>query len=169
MRVLFGAVLVALFLTPAFADDAWSTFRDPAGVFTVDMPGTPTVSPDTTKASDGKDVPILSYVIDRGTSAMIVMVGDFTRFTVDPGKAIDGGVAAIATSKTIQSNTIDQLDGQVGRIIWFTDTDGNQYSDRVFFVNGKLYQVLTVVPLNGEAAAKTAAARFSASFHFTLK
>lgn len=168
MRMLLGAAFIALLFTPALAGDSWSTFRDPGGVFAVDMPGTPTVSADKTKAGDGSDVPILSYVIDRGTSAMIVMVGDFTGFTVDPGKAIDNGVASILASKTAQSNKIDQLDGQVGRNLLFADAE-NQYTDRIFFVNNKLYQVLTVVPRSGDAAEKTVAARFSASFHFTFK
>ena len=167
MRILFVAALIALIAGPVAAADAWSTFRDPGAAFTVDMPGTPTVSPDSTKTADGRDVPILSYIIDRGTSAM---VADFTALTVDPGKAIDGGVSAIASSgKAIQSNVIDQLDGQVGRSITFVDAQNNQYTDRVFFFNGRLYQVLTVLPPNGEAAAKDAAMRFSASFHFSVK
>lgn len=170
MRILFVAALIALIAGPVAAADTWSTFRDPASAFTVDMPGTPTVSPDSTKTADGGNVPILSYVIDRGTSAMIVMVADFTALTVDPGKAIDGGVSAIASSgKTIQSNELDQLDGQVGRSITFVDAQNNQYADRVFFFNGRLYQVLTVLPPNGETAAKDAVKRFSASFHFTAK
>jgi hypothetical protein len=170
MRCIFGAVIAAFLLTAASAEDVWSTFRDPAGAYSVEMPGTPTVSTQSTKAGDGKDIPIVIYTVDRGSAADIVMVADFTGYEVDPGKAIDNGVATISASgKTIQTNTIDQLDGQVGRNIGFVDPDGDHYTDRIFFVNSKLYQVMTVIAANNDPAQKESAGRFSASFHFTLK
>jgi hypothetical protein len=170
MRILLAAVFIALFVTPAFAGDSWVAFRDPDTAFTVDLPGTPTVKSDSTKAGDGSDIPILSYVIDRGTAAMLVMIGDFTKQDVDPGKAIDAGVAALqADGRTLQSNVLDQLDGEVGRSVMLTDTEGDNYSDRVFFVRKKLYQVMTVIPANASDEQKADAARFSASFHFTAR
>jgi len=170
MRILLAATFIALIATPAFAGDAWVTFRDPASGFTVDLPGTPTVATDSTKASDGSDVPILSYVIDRNTSAMIVMIGDFTKQDVDPGKAIDAGVVALQTDgRTLQSNVLDQLDGEVGRSVVLTDKDGDSYSDRIFFVKKKLYQVLTVVPAHASDEQKAEVAHFSMSFHFTAQ
>ena len=170
MRILLAAIFIALFVTPAFAGDPWVAFRDPASVFTVDLPGTPTVATDSSKAGDGSDIPILSYVIDRDASAMMVMIGDFTKQDVDPGKAIDAGVAALqADGRTLQSNVLDQLDGEVGRSVVLTDKDGDSYSDRIFFVKKKLYQVMTVTPANASDEQKADAARFSASFHFTAQ
>jgi hypothetical protein len=169
MRKLFAALPLLLLATAAFADTSWFAFPDPDGAFSVDMPSTPTVGHDTAKGDNGIPVPMLEYTVDRGSNAEMVIVSDLSTLSLpDGGTVIDNAIGGIKKEAvTVQSDTIANLDGQVGREIHVTDKDGNLITDRVFFVNHKLYQVLHVLMTGADAAAGTDAQHFDDSFHFT--
>jgi hypothetical protein len=167
MRILIAAAMVALFSLPAHAADVWTTLTDPAGVFAIQVPESPTIKNDSTTGNNGVAVPVVEYMIDRNTSAMIVMVGDFTSQNVDPTKAVEGAVQGVQTgNRTLLTDKVDILDGHAGHTVTLYDTDGNQFSDRIFFIDGRLYQVITVVPKVPLAGQVATVARFSDSFHF---
>jgi hypothetical protein len=167
----FAIVLLPFLLwsAAASADTQWLAFRDPAGVFSTDMPGTPTVAHDSVKGGDGQPVDMLEYTIDRGASAMVVIVSDMTRFTnAVSGTVIDGAVGGVkGMGVQTLSDTISQLDGQAGREIVIVDKDGNRIDDRIFFVGLRLYQVMTVVPTVPTAEQTDDAQHFMNAFHFT--
>ena len=161
---------VAVFATQrAIAADTWFTFTDPDLAFTVGLPGTPTVTHDNTnKTADGKVIPSVMYEVDHGAIAFIVSASDFSGTQSDPGKAIDGGVAAVRSdASTIIADQISILDGQVGHELIFTDKDGSRFDDRVYFTKEHLYQVLVVIAKDPTADQVADASRFLASFHFS--
>jgi hypothetical protein len=163
----FPVVLLPLLLwsAAASAGTQWLAFRDPAGVFTADLPGTPTVSHDTVNGGDGRPVDMLEYTIDRGPGAMVVIVSDMTRFpNAVSGTVIDGAVGGVkGMGVQTLSETISQLDGQAGIV----DKDGNRIDDRIFFVGLRLYQVMTVVPTAPTPDETDDAQHFMNAFHFT--
>jgi hypothetical protein len=170
MRILFGATIVAFLLSPTLADEAWKTYRDEAGTFTVQMPNMPALTTTSSKAADGREIAILSYTLAGGTSALIVMIADYTAYNVDGRNIIKGAIGGIGeTGKRVQSNTPDSVDGQDGRKISFMDEKGRQYTDRLFFANKRFYQVMTVLAPNADAVQQENAERFNASFHFTTQ
>ena len=170
MRCLFGAAIVALVLTPAFAEDAWTNYRDEAGTFTMEMPSMPALTTTSSKTADGREIVIRSFTLSRGDSAFVVMVGDYTAYNLDGRNVIKGAIGGISEiGNKVQSSAPDILDGQDGRKISFVDGKGLRYTDRLFFVNNRLYQIMTVVASNADSVQQNNDARFNASFHFTLK
>jgi hypothetical protein len=169
MRLHIALLPLLLWSGAASADSQWFAFRDPAGAFTADVPGTPTVGQDSVKGDDGKPVPMLEYTIDHGDSAMVLIVSDLSRFPdADSGKVIDGAVGGVkGTATKVLSDTISQLDNQIGREVVIVDKDGNQIVDRIFFVAHKLYQVMTVVSKAPTPAELVDARHFQSGFHFT--
>jgi len=152
----------------AQAADAWTRFQDPGNAFSAQVPATPAVSQDSVTNKDGQKVGMLEYTVDRGTSAIVMIVSDLTAYPdADAGKVIEGAVnGAKGSAKSVVSDTAIQLDGQAGRDVELIDNDGNHIQDRIFFLKGKLYQVMDVLPSAPTAAEKETARRFQKSFHF---
>lgn len=165
----FLAVLPLLVLaTSALAAGHWTTFHDPDGAFTVSMPAAPKTSTDSVDNTDGTKVGMLEYTIDRGDNAMIVIVSDLTRYpNADRNKVIDGAVGGASKSGTVASNKPARLDGQTGRDLKIVDANGNHIDDRIFFVDGKLYQVMYVTPTKAKRALTAEMSRYTNSFRFT--
>ncbi|MGD0866448.1 MAG: hypothetical protein ABSA49_12920 [Rhizomicrobium sp.] len=170
MRVLLVALVFAFASDGAIAADVWFPFKDPDSAFSVDVPGTPTVSTDdTTKAPDGTVIPIITYEVS-GAPDIAIVVSDFTKGQYDAGKVIDGCVSAIKAEGVTQVlDRLSVLDGQVGHEVAVVDKDGNNIDDRVYFVGGHLYQVMAMVAKDATADQTAQGQRFLASFHFTAK
>ena len=174
MRIIAAVFIAMLGVAPAFGQTApaplannWSELRDPAGVFLIQVPQPATIKNESTAGQNGANIPVVEYTIDRGPSALIVMVGDFSGLNVDPSQAAAGAVRGVQTgNRKLLTDVIDSLDGQSGRFVTLTDTDANQFTDRIFFVGGRLYQVITVVPKNPQPDDLATATQFSRSFHF---
>lgn len=163
IRVLFFAMLCA----PALAQTSWVTLHDPAGAFSVDFPVAPTISNDSTKDASGDTIPIVTYLYDPSSNiALLIMVGDFSAVTLDVQKTMDGAVASVQEDRTLVSNSVDVRDGQTGRYIVATDKDGNLVSDRVYLVNGRMYQAIVMLGPKATPDDKAAADHFNASLHF---
>ena len=164
LAVILSLVFLAL---PVFAADAWVDFNDPQGIFRVSFPQAPQSSSTSTKAADGTDIPLTQYMVADGDSAVMVMVGDFSGRTIDPQALVNGVVQSFQSQdRTLISRGPDLLDGQSGENLVLTDTDGDRLRDRIFFVKGKLYQVLSVIPKDATQEDADIVSRFSASFHF---
>jgi hypothetical protein len=162
------AVLPFLFLATGATAASWTTLKDPDGIFKVSVPSTPAISHDAITNTDNTKVDMLEYTIDRDTSAMIVIVSDLTRYpNADATKVIDGAVGGAAKSGHKVSDKVAIIDGQAGRNIMVVDGTGNQINDQIFFVKGKLYQVMWVVPKKPTKAQRADTRRFAKSFHFT--
>ncbi len=164
----FGLVLsfLLLFSAGAWAADAWSTFHDPAGLFTVDLPAKPAVDNPSVPGSDGKPVQSVEYTVDLGNSAMLVMIGDFTRFA-DTSAVLDAAVkgAGKRAAKDLAENPVT-IDGRIGTEVTFADSDGNRFDDLVFLVDKRLYQVMSVLTSDASPTAVAGVGRFKTSFHF---
>jgi hypothetical protein len=168
MRRLLAVLPLILLATQASATPHWITFHDPDGAFRVSMPETPKPGTDSVDNTDGNKVGMLEYTIDHGSNAMIVIVSDLTRYpNADRDQVIEGAVGGASKSGTVQSDDPMILDGQHGREVKIVDKDGNNIDDRIFFVGGKLYQVMYVTPANATPAVTADMKRYTNSFHFT--
>jgi hypothetical protein len=169
MRVLLLAGILSALSGHAFAADSWLLFKDPDSAFTVELPGTPTVSTSSTKAGDGSPIPILTYEVS-GSPDVAIVIGDFTKLQYDIGKVIDGCISGIKEDAvTVELDQLSVLDGQVGHEIVVVDKDGSRLDDRVYFVQGRLYQVLAGTTKGTTADQLAQGQQFLASFHFTPK
>jgi len=171
MRRFLIALPLILFAAGAFADTGWLAFRDPDGAFTVDLPATPTVTRDSVKGDNGQPVPMLEYSVDRGSNGMFVIVSDLSTFSLgDGGTVINNAANGIKKlGVSVLSDTTANLDGQVGRELQVVDKDGNHISDRIFFVDKRLYQIMYVLGPTADTAGGADVRRFDGSFHFTAR
>ena len=167
MRAVLALVMSLALTAPALAD--WLPFKDPDGHFTIDMPGQPTVSEDTTKnPADGSPVGMHEYVVDRGDVAFIIIISDLSKYPdADPGKVLDGAVEGGKQGNTVVSDGFLNLDGQVGRAVVMLDKDKNRISNHVFFVKNILFQVMVATSPQASDAMLADGRRFHDSFHFT--
>jgi hypothetical protein len=168
MRLLPLAAMFIAVSTAASAAETWFPFKDPNGAFTVEVPGTPTVSTDSTnKTADGSVIPTTTYEVG-GSPDVAIVISDFSKLQVDTGKAIDGGISAVKEDAvSIQLDQISVLDGQVGHEIAYIDKDGSHIDDRVYFFHGCLYQALALTTKDATTDQVAQGQRFLESFHFT--
>jgi hypothetical protein len=167
MRISLIAALCAGLATPSLAADSWTPFHDPKGAFTVEFPGTPAANHSSQPASDGSSVEETGYSLNTGTSTLMVLDSDFSRYKVDPIAAVENAAtAAKNTAEQTQMEAVTHLDGQNGRALVVVDKNGNRMTDRIFFVGGHLYQVVALAPASLPQADSD---RFVNSFHFTAR
>jgi len=164
----FAAVFVlAQAAVPAVADDDWQTFNDPTGLFSVSVPQPMTASNDTTARKDGTRIKVIVYDLTRTEDEMMVRIADFTGQNLDPANAVQSALNGMSSAGyTIISQVPVSLDGHMGEDAALTDKDGLQYTDRVFFLEGHLFQALTVNPKSATQDQSAATLRFSQSLHF---
>ncbi|MGH6870155.1 MAG: hypothetical protein ACREHE_01505 [Rhizomicrobium sp.] len=167
MRLLCAALPLLLLAGAASAASPWTTFNDPDGVFRVSMPSAPKTQTDSVTNTDGTPVGMMEYVIDRGDNAMLVIISDLTRYPdADHDKVIAGAVDGAQKSAKLVQQTATRLDGQSGQEVILNDASGNTIDDRIFFVHGKLYQVMYVLPPKAAPVLVADVKRYTRSFHF---
>jgi hypothetical protein len=153
---------------PAEAAESWVKFRDPDGAFRVEFPKQPNIKNET---GGSANVPLVEYSLALGGRTLAVIVHDYTdKPIIDSKKATEVVVNGISRDHAVESDTVAFLDGRKGRSITFKDEDGNLATDRIFFVRGRLYQVLTVLAPRKPSIENPAledVAHFEDSFHFT--
>jgi hypothetical protein len=168
MRIAAVALVFALLgAASAQAADGWLTFHDPAAAFVFDTPRAPEAGQDATQGPDGKPVPILTYTVDLGNAAYLVEVSDLSAYNANADQFLDAAATGAESvgAKTISATAV-QLDGQNGRQVVIDDKDGNRIIDRIYFVKGHIYQVMSVVPPDATSAQVGDGQRFLDSFHF---
>ena len=167
-RFLAVGAIIALSVSAAPASADPVTFRDPEGVFTVELPRAPTVASDSTVVKTGDKVPLTEYVVDDGNTALEIMIADYSKANVEI--SLEGAVQGMVNGgRTLTSNKPITLDGHNGRFALLTDQDGNQLGDQVFVVGRRLYQAMSVLPKNPTDAQRAEVAHYNETFHFTQK
>ena len=140
------------------AEDPWKEFTSQEGKFSVNMPGEPTYSKQTAPTKQGT-VDIHMFLISHGVMAYGVMYNDVPEEIEDAQQyLIERGAAAVDTGGGSQGVTKKIFkDGHHGIEIKFLTSDKKQYSGRLFFVNGRFYQVIATAPagVNADAAIAT--------------
>jgi hypothetical protein len=161
-------VFVLLLATPALAVD-WLPFSDADDGFAVEFPGTPTLTHnDDIKAPDGSTLPMANYtVVVDNEMVFAVSITDARKLPIaDPAVAVDGCVAGVTLNHTKISDVVVQVDGQMGRAVAVRDKDGITVTDEIFFVRGRLYQILTARPGTKGDEVLPLIDHFTQSFHF---
>jgi hypothetical protein len=169
MRLFFVIAFFAA-VCPACAQDSWVAFRDPHGQFIVEMPSMPSEAHTSVTAENWLLIPTVSYSSDPSKPwGVIVSVRDFTKIAanINPEKIVDSVASAIVqTAPRVDVNQTIRLDGQAGRAVAFADSEGRNFENRIYFVRGYLYQVMSVLEANPKADEIESKRRFFESFHF---
>lgn len=169
-RGLAAACIFFAFVPVAAAGPAapsWTSFTDPAGNFSIDVPQTPEHATRSTQSANGATIALESYSIDRGDCAVMEIVGDYTGMGLDPARALDDAVTgAQKHDRTLLTNVAVTVDGHPGRDITVSNNKGQLLTDRIFFFGDHLYQTITVVPDHATGEQLSITKRFAQSLHF---
>jgi hypothetical protein len=159
--------LAALLLAPVHAFAAtWAHYAYPEDGFAVQSPAEPVAAKGVFTTPAGLTVPETTYTARQDDVALQVQAIDFRGTSVDKQSAIDLAVKALGADGDIKLNIDDRIDAQFGRNLSIAGRDGSRSIASVYFVNGKLYELVgkALPPDPSSGAGK--AVRFQQSLEF---
>jgi hypothetical protein len=167
MNRALALVLAGLLAAPSHAFAAgWEHYAYPDDGFAVQAPAEPMAAKGQFKTQTGLIVPQTVYTARQADIVFQMTVGDFRGTSVDKQSAIDMAVQQLSAESEIKLNIEARIDAQFGRNLTIAGKDGSRSVAAVFFVNGKLYELvgksLPPDPLSGSGKA----VRFQESLEF---
>jgi hypothetical protein len=106
MRIFVVMIAAFVMTAPAGAADRWQTFKDPSGVFSVEVPNAPDKDVSAGSNLDGTvKPPSTRYMATDGPIAFIVSVTDYSQTWMQPENAVEGAADGITHNGTVLSDT----------------------------------------------------------------
>jgi len=130
----------------AAAQGNWKEFSYPKDGFAAQYPGEPKVEERAYKTALGSAVNERAYTYNSGGVLYIVAIADFTRIRPDKDKAIDEAANALIATGKLTHDVSARIDWYYGREIRVEDNDGTSYTDAIFLIDDRLFQLKVVYP-----------------------
>ncbi len=155
---------------------SWKVFTAPDGRFTVLMPGTPTMMYQTQKTYMGEiDLQVFVAQPPKQEVAYLVAYNDFPYSygqMANPEEILRN--AQNTALKTTQSHLISQRsirssNGHPGREIVYVNAGGKITQDRMYFADGRLYQVMAITTRKQQKTLSQTITGYLNSFNVVLK
>jgi hypothetical protein len=127
-----GPALAASWTHYAYSDDG----------FAVQAPVEPTPARGVFKTPSGSSAPEITYTGRQDDAVFQVSVIDLRGTSIDKQAALDMGVKTLGAEGQIKANVEERIDREFGRNLTIAGADGSRSTASVFFVNGKLYELL---------------------------
>lgn len=168
MRARVLGAMAAFAATSAVAAEPWQEYSFAESGFAAQFPG----KPETREASyETAQVPRAVkerlYSFNQGGVEYLVRVADFTRTSADEQKTIDEAAASVMAKGQLTHDLPGRIDWHYGREIRVQDKDGTTYTDAIFFVDKKLYQIEVVFPAgNSDPVGDSGIQFFQTAFRF---
>jgi hypothetical protein len=141
--------------TPVATSSDLKPFSSAAGRFNILMPGTPEagVNPEPlTDDPQGRSINMYSFTlsVQNDNVAYLVSYNDYPPDVANdaPDAVMQRVRDGASSGKTLLTDTAIQQRGVAGRAFTYRDSDGNNFDEREFFVNHRLYQLLVVTAPN---------------------
>ncbi len=141
MRFLVPALVsAALAASPALAE-TWTEYSYPELGFAIQFPGLPVAEPG--RLSPAEHV----YSLDQDGIVYRVTVTDVADRNADKDRLIEQTIAPLRAMGSVQLESRPRVDANYGRAIVVAGRDGNRYTEIIFFIGRRLYQLTgTYVP-----------------------
>ncbi len=155
---------------------AWKTFTAPDGRFTVLMPGIPKMVTQTQKTYMGKID--LQVFVAQPPKQQVAYVVTYNDFPYSYGQIANSQEvlknAQYMALKTTQSRLISQRNirssnNHPGREIVYINSGGKITKDRMYFADGRLYQVMVIITKKQEQTLSHTITGYLNSFNVVLK
>jgi hypothetical protein len=130
------------------AEGGWQEFSYPEAGFAAQYPGPPQVEQRDYKTAMIPEgvVRERSYAANSGGVLYEVKVADFAGAHPDQEKAIDEAAKNLIALGNVTHDVSGRIDFHYGREIRVEDGKGTSYTDAIFFIEGKLYQIEVTYP-----------------------
>ena len=141
MRFLVLAFVAAAFMAPPALAETWMEYSYPELGFAIQFPGQPMAEP--AQGAPAQHV----YALKQDGIVYSVKVTDVTDRSADKNRLIEQTIAPLRALGAVQLESQPRVDTNYGRAIVVEGRDGNRYTDVVFFIGRRLYQLSgTYVP-----------------------
>src|SRR5262245_22063687 len=147
MRKLLIAALAAVALSgPATGQAGWKEYSYPRDGFAARYPGEPTMTEQPYMTRFGPMVTERTYSFDSGGVVYTVAVADFGRARVNEGQAINEASTRLIGMGRLTHDVSARLNWNYGRELRVETADGTSYTDAIFLIDNKLFQLLVTYP-----------------------
>ena len=161
-RVLFAAVL----LFSAAGAEEWQTYSYPNPGFAIQFPGVPEVQTTKFKNAVGVTLPVTRYVVRRDGVEYTLRVVDYSSTNADALSTIGETARSFTAKGKVSAKGGARVNGNHGRELTITESDGSRSDIAIFFVDHHLYTAVgqAFPPHAMERSADTT--RFQESLQF---
>ena len=146
----FIGLVAVLFAGGALAADSeWQEFSYPESGFAAQYPSRPQVEIVDYKTAQTPEGTVKERVYSTNVGGVIyaVAIADFTRTPAEKDKTIDEAAKNLmALGKLTHDESGARIDWNYGREIRVEDANGTSYTDAIFFIDKKLYQLRVTYP-----------------------
>jgi hypothetical protein len=155
----FFVILLAFAYQPAAAQ-AWKEYSFKDAGFAAQYQGQPKVE-ERSYASVFAN-PIIEHVYSQNTGGVdyVVAIADFGSAKPDENKAIDEAATALIARGKLTHDEHARVDYHYGREIRVEAPDGTSYTDAIFLIDNKLFQIEVVYPSQNSDPAGSSGIHF---------
>jgi hypothetical protein len=146
MRAIVFLTAAALLVSQSASAQGWKEYSYQEAGFAAQYPGEPKVEEHPFETANGTGVVERDYSVNSGGVDYIVSVADFTRVKPDEHKAIDEAANKLIALGRLTDDVSARIDWYYGREIRVVDRAGTSYTDAIFLIENKLYQLKVVFP-----------------------
>jgi hypothetical protein len=144
------ALAAVLFASAALAaDGGWQEFSYPEAGFAAQYPDRPQVEVVDYKTAQTPEGSVKERVYSTNVGGVVyaVAVADFTRTSAEKDKTIEEAATNLkALGKLTHDESGARIDWNYGREIRVEDASGTSYTNAIFFIDKKLYQLRVTYP-----------------------
>lgn len=161
-----GVLFAGLVISGAAHAQGWQTYTYPDPGFAIEFPGIPNVQTTKSRNAAGVTVPVTQYVVRQDGVQYTLSVANYSRTNADALRTISETARSFTAKGRVNANTGARVNGNHGRELTITETDGSRSDIAIFFVNNYLYTAVgEALPPNAVQRA-TDTARFQRSLRF---
>jgi hypothetical protein len=130
------------------AEGIWPEFAYPESGFAAQYPDRPKVEDRDYKTDQTPEGVVKErvYSFDSGGVVYAVNIADFTGTRADKDKTIDEAAKNLIARGKVTHDVSGRIDWHYGREIRVEDSNGTSYTDAIFFIDNRLYQINVVYP-----------------------
>jgi hypothetical protein len=166
VKGLFGVLCAGLAMSGGAHAQEWQTYTYPDPGFSIQFPGVPSVQTTKVKNSVGVTLPVTRFVVRQGGVQYTLSVVNYSSTNADSLSTIGETAKSFSAKGKVNANTGARVNGNHGRELTITESDGSRSDIAIFFVDNHLYTAVgQALPPNAvERSAETV--RFQQSLQF---
>jgi hypothetical protein len=168
MKGLSKILFAGLVMSSESHAQEWQTYTYPDPGFAIQFPSAPNVQTTKIKNSLGLTLPVTRYVVRQDGVQYTLSVVNYSSTNADALSTIGETARSFGAKGKVNADTGARVNGNHGRELSITESDGSRSDIAIFFVNNHLYTAVgqALPPNPTERSADTA--RFQESLQFPV-
>ncbi len=150
LRALLGAAALIAVGPAAEAQGLWPEYSFPEAGFAAQFPSRPKLEERSYASAlvSGGAVRERVYSTDSGGVIYLVSIADFSSTRPNENRAIDEAARAMIARGKLTHDVSARIDWHYGRELRVEDENGTSYTNAIFYIDNKIYQIEVIFPEN---------------------